>query len=55
MSLLTDLAEDLLRKQAIKLAKREARRAYAVKAAEDLGLAQGDVERVLDWLVEKVL
>lgn len=55
MSLLTDLAEDLLRKQAIKLAKKEARKAYAVKAADDLGLAQRDVEAVLDWLVEKVL
>ena len=54
MGLLSGLVEKVLREQAKKLAKKQARKAYATKCAQELNLYKGDVERVLDWLVDKI-
>jgi hypothetical protein len=45
---------DWLRAMAVNLAKQKARKMYAAKCAKDLKMNQLDVERVLDWLVDKV-
>jgi len=55
MSIISGLAEKLLRDQIRKCATAKAKKAYAEKCANDLGLAKADVERVLAWLVDKIV
>lgn len=46
--------EKLLKKAAIKLAKKEAKEAYVAKCAKDLSLREEDVARVIDWLIARI-
>ena len=55
MSLVSDLAEKIIRDQARKLATDQAQKAYAAKCAKDLHLFEGDVNRVLAWIVDKLV